>query len=619
MNDPRALNSSRKGEQAGRSSWRETSVLLLRFLRYFAPYRRSILIGCVCMFAGLALSLVQPIISKAIIDDALITRNLRLLNFLGVAFLATALLSYLFSTVRQYVFTVVQQRVMTTVRKKLTEHILHLPMSFHDRQNPGYLMARADSDVGNLAGVMTDRYVQTLVDLLMLLGATLMLFAMNWRLALLAISTLPFFTWSVVHFGRRIRALSYENQEKHALVAAKLQDIFHSAFIIKVFARELGETRLLLRSLNQFVRSNMKVTTLGLLSNLTMGCIATLAPLAVIWYGGHEVIAGRLSVGSLFAFNMYLAYLFTPLKNIYGTSQSVQASAASLQRVFELFDRPGEAGAGTGSPAFAGRSGTLPPFPSIEFRNVSFSYAEREQPVLQDVSFRIEPETTVALVGPSGAGKSTIFSLLLRLYECGSGKILVDGVDLRDLDLRGLRKQIRLVPQDPYLFNRSIADNIRFGAPEASPDQVLASAVRAHVDDFVSSLPAGYDAVVGQRGTMLSAGERQRLSIARALVSNPSVLLLDEATAFLDSNTEADVQEAIYDSTRGRTCLVIAHRLSTVVNADQIMVLDQGGIVAQGSHRELYSECPLYRSYFDKQFRNVTVEEAGTAHSIPAS
>jgi len=339
-----------------------------------------------------------------------------------------------------------------------------------------------------------------------------------------------------------------------------------------------------------------------LASTLSMGCIATLAPLSVIWYGGFQVITGRLSIGSLFAFNMYLVYLFSPLRNIYSTVQSVQASAASLQRVFELFDSPGEdssvsRGIRLARESQAGR---------IEFKGISFHYRP-EQVALSSVWFRVEPNTTVALVGPSGAGKTTVFNLLLRLYDPCEGQILLDGIDIREINLRDLRSLVRVVPQESFLFNRSIKENVRFGAPQASDDQIVLSSVQAHVDEFAMRLPDKYETLVGQRGAMLSAGEKQRVSIARALVSNPKILLLDEATSSLDSNTEAGVQEAIRDSMRGRTCLVIAHRLSTVINADETIVMENGRIIDQGPHDELYSRCRLYSTLCDKQFRRLRV------------
>lgn len=575
--------------------------LLRRFLRNFKPFKRRIAAGGALLLVGLVLSLVQPVISMAIIDKALLRKDIALLNLLGLAFLSAALLTYLVSMYRQYLFAVIQQKVMLKLRKDLTGHILHLPLRFHNQQNPGYLMSRVDGDVGNLAGVMTDRYVQTLVDLLTLLGAAAILVVLSWKLALLSLAVLPFFAYSTIYFGRKIRALSWQNQESHAQVASSLQDLFHSNFIIKVFARESREVLRLVHRLIDFVRSNLRITRLGLWSNLVMGSIATLAPLAVIWYGGYQVIHQEMSIGMLFAFNMYLVYLFNPLRNIYGTIQSVQSSLASLERIYQLEDLAREEEEtgyqGPRLPLIAG-SGTG----RIEFRNVGFSYRPDQQ-VLRDISFEVEEDTLVALVGPSGAGKTTLFNLLLRLYSPQSGSVLVDGRDIRQADLKSLRSLIRLVPQEPFLFNRSLEENVRFGACGVDREALERSCRQAFLMDVIERLPEGYATSIGQRGSLLSAGERQRVSIARALVSNPRILLLDEATSFLDSNTEQEVQAALRNSMQGRTSLVIAHRLSTVLDADKIIVLDGGSVVDQGRHGELYGRCRLYADLCDKQFQ----------------
>lgn len=585
------------------------SIILIKgFLRRFSPFKARIAVGFVLLLTGLFLSLIQPVISMAIIDEALLRQDVALLNLLGLAFLAAALLSYVVSMYRQYIFAVIQQKVMLKLRQELTSHILHLPLGFHNQQSPGYLMSRVDGDVGNLSGVMTDRYVQTVVDLLTLLGASVILVLLSWKLALLSLAVLPFFACAAIYFGKKVRGLSWENQELHAQVASSLEDLFHSTFIIKAFARERGEIRRLVRRLIRFLRANLRLTRLGLLSNLAMGSIATLAPLAVIWYGGYQVIHQEISIGMLFAFNMYLVYLFNPLRNIYGTIQSVQSSLASLERISQLAKLPREDAAPKGGrrrlrrPAFGA---------CIEFRNVTYSYRP-ERTVLHDVSFQAEPETVVALVGPSGAGKTTLFNLLLRLYQPQRGGILIDGCDTREIDLNILRTLIRLVPQEPFLFNRSLEANIRFGAPTASRETVAKSCSQAHLTDVIARLPQGLHTRIGQRGSQLSAGEQQRVSIARALVAGPRILLLDEATAFLDSNTEILVQGALRNSMQGRTCLVIAHRLATVRDADKIIVLDEGRIVDQGAHHQLYKHCQLYANLCDKQFQapESTVEMA---------
>jgi len=577
---------------------RKAYKLLLRFAKYFKKFKLLIVIGFICLVINLFLSLVQPIISKLIIDKALINKDMKLLNLLGLLFLSSAILSYLVSSLRKYIFLYIQQKIILKVRQDLTGHILNLPMTFHNYQHPGYLMARVNSDVGNLSGVMTDSYVQTLLDFLMLITASVILFVLSWKLAIITVALLPFFLLSLNYFSRKINLLSGKLQESSACVSASLQEIFSSVFAIRIFGKEKSEIRIFVRNMIRFLRVNMKMIKINLFSNLTMGVIATLAPLFVIWYGGFQVIKGEITIGTLFAFNMYLVYMFTPLRSIYNTIQSISSSVASLERIYQVFDLQPS----TLNPPTIGIDRFKDIIGSIEFKNLNFSYMENKS-VLNNISFKIKPFQTVALVGPSGAGKTTIFNLLLRLYENYSGQILIDDMEIREMDQRLLRKSIRLVPQEPHLFNRTIYDNIAFGGSRIKKDDVIMAAKISRSTDFIKNLPNGYDTVIGQRGTTLSGGEKQRISLARALLANPKIILLDEATAFLDSKTESLVQEGINDAVKNRTCIIIAHRLSTVLNADLIIVLANGSIVDTGRHNELYSHCQLYHELCEKQFK----------------
>jgi ABC-type multidrug transport system fused ATPase/permease subunit len=577
--------------------------LLSRFLRYFKGFKLLILTGFICLSINLFLSLIQPLISRMIIDNALIKKDIKLLNLLGLLFLFTAVFSYFLSSIRQYLFLYMQQKVILKVRQDLTEHILYLPLSFHNYQNPGYLMARVDSDVGNLSGVMTDRYIQTLLDVLMLIAASLILCFLSWKLALMSLILLPFFLTSLRYFSLKMNALSGELRESHALTAGALQETFSSVYTIRIFGREKRELRLFIKRLIRFIRVNLKVIKINLVSHLTMGVIATLAPLLVIWYGGYQVIKGEITLGTLFAFNMYLVYLFNPLKNIYHTVQSLATSIASLERIYQIFDLP----LTVESPVTLERTrtGKKEIVGAIRFNDVQFSYTG-DKPVLKNLSFKVEPNRTAALVGPSGAGKTTIFNLLLRLYDDHiEGSILLDDIDIRNIDLKSIRQSIRLVPQEPHLFNRSVFENIAFGCSGCSKEDIVNAAKMALADEFIRNLPRGYDTVIGQRGATLSGGEKQRLALARALVSNPKILLLDEATAFLDAKTEHLVQEAVNRAVENRTCMIIAHRLATVRNAHYIIVLDKGSIKGIGTHGELYSHCHLYRELCEKQFKAV--------------
>jgi len=583
----------------------EKTSLILRFLTFFKPYRALIFIGFILLIINLGLNLVQPVISKFLLDDAILKKNLSMLHILGGIFLVSAILSYLISSLRQYIFLYIQQRVILQIRKRLSEHILNLPLSFHNYQNPGYLMSRVDADVGNLSGVMTDTYIQVILDILMLLASAVILFILSWKLALLVILLMPFFLLSLKYFSKKVNEISHKQQETHALSASSLYEIFSSIFPIRLFNQEGKELQKFIKRLSIFTRVNMKMIRLNILSNLAMGSIATLAPLSVIWYGGYQVITGTLSIGSLFAFNMYLVYLFNPMRNIFGAIQSLSVSLASLERIYQIFDiKPLR----TDIPIVNKTSDFIIDVNLkglIELQHVTFAYRENH-PVINDISLKIEANQNIAFVGQSGAGKSTVFNLLLRLYDNYSGKILLDGIDIQSLNPKKVREVLRLIPQEPYFFNRSIFDNIAYGGKNICKEEIINAARIARAEDFILRLPQKYDTIIGERGITLSGGEKQRIALARALVSNPRILLLDEATSFLDSVTESEVYQAIRDASKSRTCITIAHRLKTVIEADRIYVLNNGRIEDSGKHHELYETCTLYRDLCDKQLTKIT-------------
>jgi subfamily B ATP-binding cassette protein MsbA len=571
--------------------------IIRELLEYFQQYRWAIALGSVLMALGLGLSLAVPLISRRIIDDGLLRRDIHKINQFGMIFLIVAALSFIVSMGRQYLFQVLQQRIMVDMRGDLTLHILRLPMHYLNREVPGYLLSRVNGDVDSLAGLMTDKFIQALFDFLTVLCAIFILAYINWRLALLTSILMPFFLCSLRYFSNKSYAIGHALREVNAQLLSRLEELLASVYLVKLFHTEEGEVDSYVDMQNRVVTVNLRAVRINLLSSLAIGSVATASPLIVIWYGGLQVVEGRMSIGSLFAFNMYLAYLFTPLRSLYESVVSFYSSLASFDRIHTIRSVPEQEAY---APAICDNRAITRG--EVEFRNVTFSYNPEQDVVLHDLCFRAEAGVTTAVVGRSGAGKTTIFNLLLKLYEQYYGEIILDGMDLRTINLGILRRGLRLVPQEAFLLNRTVFENIAYGHCGATAAEVHKAAEIALADEFIRKLPNGYETVIGSRGATLSGGERQRLALARAMVSNPKVLLLDEATAFLDSDTEFQVQQAMENSVEGRTCIVVAHRLNTVLRAHKICLLEDGKVQAFGTHAELYSRCAPYRILVDKQF-----------------
>ncbi len=586
--------------------------ILRELYLYFRKYRGSIILGCLLVAVGLVLSLAVPLLSQRIIDDGLLRRDIHKINQLGLVFLVVAVASYVVGTWRQYVFVVVQQRVMVDLRTELTRHVFRLPMQYLNREAPGYLMSRVDGDVGSLAGLMTDKFVQAAFDLLTLLCTAAILIYLNWKLAVLISVLIPLYLVSLRYFSAKTYSINHELREIYAQLSSKLQEMLASIYAIKIFNREDSEAAAYVKLQKRAVSVNLRMVRINLLSSLIVGCILTMSPLVVIWYGGLQVARARMTIGSLFAFNMYLAYLFGPLRSLYDSVLSFQSSLASLERVHEIRSVAEQ----EAYEAKGYKDDSLAPG-KVEFRGVSFSYDRGHEAVLQGLNFRADGGRTTAIVGRSGEGKTTIFNLLLKIYEEYEGTILVDGKDLKMIELESLRQAIKLVPQDPLLLNRTALENITYGRAGASEAEARTAATIARADEFIMKLPNGYQTVIGDRGITLSGGEKQRIALARALMGDPKVLLLDEATSFLDSDTESEVQEAMESAFRGRTCIVVAHRLNTVLKSDKICMLAEGRVLASGTHGELYSRCAPYASLVDKQFQVREDISSGTVEIGP--
>ncbi|MEZ5101801.1 MAG: ABC transporter ATP-binding protein [Thermoleophilia bacterium] len=489
--------------------------------------------------------------------------------------------------------TRVGQEVVLRLRRRLFRRIQKLGLDFHARSSTGDLLTRLTSDVDVLRELMVGGILSILSEGLVLVAFLAVMYVMEWRLALLATVAMPVVFVLMLVYGGRIRASTREQRRTESELAGRVAEVLNGIHLVQLFARERDEDERLRRLNKRSLRTGMQTTRLEARANRAVEVSVAFATAATLWVGANQVIAGRLTPGELLVFVAYMQTFYRPLKRLARVSRRASRAAVSVERIAEVLAlEPSVADGPRDAPALRG---------AVELRGVSHAYVEGV-PVLDQVDLAIAPGQMVALVGPTGAGKSTILGLVPRLHDPAAGAVLVDGLDVRDLTLRSLREQIAVVPQDGVLFGGTIRDNIAYGRPDASEDELVAAAQAALVDEFVSRLPDGYDTVVGERGVTLSGGQRQRLAIARALVKDAPIVLLDEPTTGLDAGSEALVLEALERLLDGRTSLVIAHRLRTIERADRIAVVERGRIVQVGTHDYLAGRGGPYAELLRQQF-----------------
>ena len=572
------------------------SELARRLWRYVRPYRSLLLASLVLLIAVSAAQLAQPYIVKLAIDDYIMQGRAEGLGFVGLLFLAAITAEFLLRWAQLYLLERTGQNVVFDLRHEVFTHLQRLPSSYFDRNPVGRLMTRVTTDVEAIHEAFTSGLVLILADMVKLLGIVVILFWMDWRLALVTLVIVPpmaFVTW---RFGVRLRRAYRKVRLLVARLNAFLQENVSGMRIVQLFGRE-REAMGQFRGINDEHRAAQLD---GVRFDSSFSAIAELVGsvtlAAIVWAGGWRILAGAVSFGTLVAFIDYAGKFFRPLQELSQRYTTMQSAMASAERIFGVLDTE----ATIVSPA-APRRITGRPRGEIAFENVTFGYRE-DEPVLHDVSFTIRPGERVGIVGWTGSGKTTLIRLLVRLYDVWEGRVLLDGTDVRDYDLHDLRRAVGVVLQDHFLFAGTIESNVSLGDPHVGREQVERAAKSVDADRFIAKLPAGYGEEVRERGANLSVGEKQLLSFARAIAFDPAVLVLDEATASVDPETEGRIQQALDTLLRGRSSIVIAHRLATVRDADRILVLHRGRLSEEGSHEELVSrEDGIYRTLYELQ------------------
>ncbi len=624
--------------------------LLWRVWDFAKPYRFQVIALIVTIFAITGLTLVPPILLRELIDTVLPDQDYSQLNRLALALIAVPLASGLIGVVQRRLSAMVGEGVIFDLRRALYDHMLRMSLRFFTITRTGELMSRLNNDVVGAQRAVTGTMINIVSNLITLISVLAIMFVIEWRLTLLGLAILPLFVLPARRVARRLRAIRRRSMELNAEMNASMNETLNvsGALLVKLFGREKREKRNFASDAEKVRDIGVESAVVGQWFMLGLSLIGAVGTALVYWGGGRLVLSGAFTIGTLVAFSAYLRQLYGPLIALTNAPVEFAQSMVSFERVFEALDIPIEIQEKEDAKSLDKLSGT------IVFDEVSFSYLEGEGGGLEEVTrfgwgadrtallkrgkqaengqddeegraesaegqarqlrwalrgvdFRIDPGELVALVGPSGAGKTTITYLIPRLYDPTEGRVLLDGVDLTDLTLETLARNVGMVTQDTFLFYDTIRANLLYARENATEAEMIAAARAANIHDFIADLPDGYDTVVGERGYRLSGGERQRIAIARVILKDPQILVLDEATSHLDSLSEALIQEALQRVMRGRTSLVIAHRLSTILAADKILVMDLGRLVEAGTHEELLAQGGLYTTLYKTQF-SVTEE-----------
>ncbi|MFP4167370.1 MAG: ABC transporter ATP-binding protein [Desulfonatronovibrionaceae bacterium] len=574
------------------SSWQ----LAKRTFSYFKPYKFRITLALIAMAVAAACSGATAFLVKPALDEIFINKDKTALAIIPGLIVGVFFLKGLARFVQNYQMNVSGLKVLEKLREELYSKIICLPIRFFDDNQIGNLMARILNDVTQVRSSLP-ALVRISREALTMVGLLGVVFYRDPFLATIAVVVLPITLYPFYYFGRKIRKLGRRNQAKISNISTFLQEIFSGIKVVKAFAMESRERRHFKAENARLVSIATRQVAYSEMSSPIMETIGALGMGIVVWYGGKQVIEGVSTPGTFFSFMTALIMLYDPVKKLNNANLTIQKALAAAERIFEVLDSPEICVEQEGSLEYK------PPFKGLSFENVTFTYPGCEQPALKDVSFGLARGEQVAIVGPSGAGKSTLISLVPRFHDPQAGSILLNGQAVQEYTLHSLRQSLGIVSQENFLFNATIRENIAYGREDVS-QMILEDAARAaYAHDFIQQLPDGYDTLIGERGVKLSGGQRQRIAIARALLKDPDLLILDEATSALDTESERIVQKALENLMHSRTSLVIAHRLSTVLKADRIIVMQDGKVVDEASHEKLLERCGLYKKLYDMQFK----------------
>ncbi len=571
--------------------------IIFRILKYFKPYWKAQLLVFLTVALVSALGLIPPMIVKFIIDDALLNKNMELLANLCGASIGTAVLIGLISVGQSYLNTWISKHIVYDLRNQVYVKLQSMHLGFFTKTKTGDIISRINNDVSGVEHILSGTIVGTVSNIATAIFVLIAMIIMDWRLTIIGIFLLPTFILPTRKVGKARWRLARVTHEKMSELNQIIQETLSisGAILIKIFTREKDEIQKFKNISKEIVGLQLKETIVGRWFFMFISIFSSIGPALIYLFGGYLIIKDQLTIGAVVTFLTLLGRLYGPTTQLFNIHVDISRSLALFERIFEYLDM---------TPAIQDNMNPIELEDvkgEIKFNNVFFSYQEGV-PILKDINFHVQPGQMIALVGPSGAGKSTITNLVPRLYDPDEGSVEIDGHDIRDLSVKSLRSHIGVVTQDTFLFNATIKENILYGRPDATDEEVIEACKAAYIHDFIMSLTKGYDTIVGERGIKLSGGEKQRIAIARAILKDPDIIILDEATSSLDSHAEALIKAAMKPLLANRTSLVIAHRLSTILAADMILVIDDGEIVERGTHEELLKLGGIYSHLYNEQF-----------------